>query len=170
VLIDTSVKSERNALLKTLKKYNIDKLSAIFLTHSHTDHAANAKYLSDVYKCTVYVFEKGLNNIKNGICSIPKGTSFFGKTVCYLSNRTHFYNFGKFDACENTEALTEDAVKYYLGANAKLFYTPGHTQDSVSIIVNNKIAVIGDCGVNFLSNKYPPFADDENLLKRTWVN
>ncbi len=168
VLIDTSVKAERKAIAKSLKKYNIDKLDAIFLTHSHTDHAGNAKYLSDIYNCPVFIYEKGLNNVKNGICSIPKGINFLGKAICFLSNRPPFNNFTEFDKCEKAEALTEGTVKYYLGTDAKLAYTLGHTQDSVSILIDNKIVLIGDCAVNFFGNKYPPFADDEELLKKTW--
>ncbi len=168
VLIDTSVKAESKAIVKSLKKYKIDKLEAIFLTHSHTDHAGNARYLSDSYNCSVFIYEKGLNNIKNGICSIPNGVNFLGKAICFLSNRSPFNNFTEFDACEKAEALTDDTVKSYLGTDAKLAYTPGHTQDSVSIIIDSKIVIMGDCAVNFFGNKYPPFADDEKLLKNTW--
>lgn len=168
VLIDTSVKAERKAIVKNLKKYKLDKLDAIFLTHSHTDHAGNAKYLSNIYSCPVFIYEQGLNNIKNGICSIPKGVNFFGNAICFLSNRPPFNNFIEFDEFEKAEALTDNTVKYYLGADAKLAYTPGHTQDSVSIIIDSKIVIMGDCAVNFFGNKYPPFADDEKLLKNTW--
>lgn len=167
-LIDTSVKEERKAIVKNLKKYKLDKLDAIFLTHSHTDHAGNAKYLSNIYNCPVFIYEKGLNNIKNGICSIPKGVNFLGKAICFLSNRPAFNSFIEFNACEIAESLTEGTVKYYLGNNVKLLYTPGHTQDSVSIIIDSKIVIMGDCAVNFFGNKYPPFADDEELLKKTW--
>jgi glyoxylase-like metal-dependent hydrolase (beta-lactamase superfamily II) len=164
------MKAERKALIKSMHKKNIEKLDAIFLTHSHTDHAANARYLSDIYNCTVYVFENGLSDIKNGICSIPKGTSLFGKAVCFLGNRTPFYKFNKFDACINIKPLTEDVIRRYLGVNAELIYTPGHTADSVSIIVDNKIIFLGDCAVNVLGDKYPPFADDKDLLKKTWYD
>ncbi|MEL7654482.1 MAG: MBL fold metallo-hydrolase, partial [Bacillota bacterium] len=73
VLVDTSVKFERAAITNSFRDMGINKIDAIFLTHSHTDHVANAKYLSDSYHCPVYIAQKGIEKVRRGNCVMPKG-------------------------------------------------------------------------------------------------
>ncbi|NLL75786.1 MAG: hypothetical protein GX235_00830 [Clostridiales bacterium] len=59
-------------------------------------------------------------------------------------------------------------MNYYLGDAARLIETPGHSHDSISIILEDKIVFLGDTLVSTIGPKYPPFADEEILLKKTW--
>lgn len=79
-----------------------------------------------------------------------------------------FYKFTSFPACPQAEALDSDVVKYYLGETAELLETPGHTNDSMSILLDGAIAIVGDAMVNFFGKQYPPFADDEEAVKASW--
>lgn len=44
VLWDTSMAYERRTILKEFTGLNINKLDAVFVSHSHTDHAANVDF------------------------------------------------------------------------------------------------------------------------------
>lgn len=168
VLVDTSVKFEQGNVTKSIQAAGVQKIDAIFLTHSHTDHVANAQYFSDTFHCKVYISEKGLANVRQGCCAMPKGTNSFSRLINRVESKIPFYQFARFQACPQVEPLNSEVVKSYLGKSAELLETPGHTNDSVSILLNNRIAVVGDAMVNTFGNQYPPFADDEKNLILSW--
>ena len=51
----------------------------------------------------------------------------------------------------------------------ELIATPGHSDDSISVIVNNEIGLVGDTmfGV-FKSSIFPPFADNPDEMVESW--
>jgi glyoxylase-like metal-dependent hydrolase (beta-lactamase superfamily II) len=54
-------------------------------------------------------------------------------------------------------------------ADGYILPTPGHTSGSVSVIVSNRHALVGDTLFNvFKKNLFPPFADDQEELVRSW--
>lgn len=47
--------------------------------------------------------------------------------------------------------------------------TPGHSQDSISIIVNKEIAIVGDVMFGIFRNSvFPPFADRIETMIGSW--
>ena len=168
VLIDTSMRFDRNAIIASLQGMGIRNIDAIFLTHSHTDHVSNAKYFSELYRCPVFASLKGLDNIKQGQCSMPRGTQAFSRLICSIEPRLPFYDFTRFEACPDVAELNNNAVSYLLGDDVEVLGTPGHTDDSISFLVSNSVAIVGDAMVNAFGNHYPPFADDEQAVKTSW--
>ena len=100
VLIDTSMRFEQGAAAKSIQAIGVQKVDAIFLTHSHTDHVANAQYFSDFFHCKVYISEKGLINIRKGYCTMPKGTNLFNRLIQRVEAKIPFYQFARFQACK----------------------------------------------------------------------
>ena len=168
VLIDTSMRFDRNAIIASLRGMGIRSIDAIFLTHSHTDHVSNAKYFSDLYRCPVFASLKGLDNIKRGQCRMPRGTQALSRFICSMEPKLLFYDFTRFEACPDVSELNNNAVHCLLGDAVTVLETPGHTDDSVSFLVSNSIAIVGDAMVNAFGNYYPPFADDEQGVKTSW--
>jgi len=50
-----------------------------------------------------------------------------------------------------------------------LMHTPGHTTGSMSLIVDNEIAIVGDCmfGV-FKWSVFPPYAENAERMVQSW--
>ena len=169
VLWDTSMAYERRTILKEFTGLNINKLDAVFVSHSHTDHAANVDFFSKKFDCPVYVHGDGIRNIKNGRCQVPRGTNLSGKIINWLSQTAKpIYNFESIAACSQTYELTGSVVEKYLGDNAELLFSPGHSPDSVSLVIDGKIALVGDVFVNMFMQFYPPFADNPDMLLSSW--
>ncbi|MGE5424588.1 MAG: hypothetical protein ACM3N9_04445 [Syntrophothermus sp.] len=53
--------------------------------------------------------------------------------------------------------------------NLYLLHTPGHTAGSMSMIIDDEIALAGDTlfGV-FKGSVFPPYAEDEELMIKSW--
>lgn len=168
VLVDTSMRFEKDLVAKSIDTTKKKKIDAIFLTHSHTDHVANAQCFSDVYHCKTYISEKGIANMKKGCCAMPKGTTLFSKLISKVGPKIPFYQFTRFQACPAVQPLNDEIVRLFLGESSELIETPGHTNDSVSILFDHNVAIVGDAMVNNFENLYPPFADDEKAIIASW--
>ena len=59
-----------------------------------------------------------------------------------------------------------------LGVDGKILYTPGHSQDSISVILSNGRAFVGDVAMNFLRltgiGHHPIFIEDINMVHGSW--
>jgi len=159
---------EKRAVLRSILVGGTRGIDAIFLTHCHSDHVANAQSLSALFRCPVYLSEPGLNMLQSGTCRMPKGTNPFSRLIGWLEPRIPFYRFSRFPACPLAEPLTDALVKSYLGEQAALLRTPGHSADSVSIVLGRSIALVGDAMVNVAGMLYPPFADEPEAVLTSW--
>jgi glyoxylase-like metal-dependent hydrolase (beta-lactamase superfamily II) len=60
-----------------------------------------------------------------------------------------------------------DLGKYLPGA--KVISTPGHTTGSISLVIGNEAAFVGDTLFNVMSwSVFPPFANDIPELLKSW--
>ena len=169
ILIDTSTKMERKRLVRELSNHSINNINAIFITHNHTDHIGNAQWISEKYNCKIFISPLSLHDASLGSCRMPNPTNFTGKIICFAATKgTRIFDFSKYEACKNIFALSDEVVEYYLGSKVILKKTEGHTEDSMSFIINNKVAIVGDAMVNKFGKIYPPFANDERRLIVTW--
>lgn len=169
VLWDTSMKYELGSIYHEIEKTTEKKLNAVFISHAHTDHAANAQMLSQKFKCPVYVHENGIELLKNGRCPVPKGTNLMGRTMHMLSKTLAFiYDFAKIDPCRNIDILNQNIVTNHLGENAVLLEVKGHTDDSYALALDGRICLSGDVFVNSFCDFYPPFADYPEEIISSW--
>ena len=56
-----------------------------------------------------------------------------------------------------------------LGFNVDIIHTPGHSNGSISVVIDNSIALLGDTLFGVFGNSVcPPFADDTKILIKSW--
>jgi len=168
VLVDTGRKNKRSILLKNLKKLHAEKINWLILTHTHFDHCENAGFFQKNFNCRVVVSEKGLSNVKRGYSPLPRGTNPFSKIISGIGNHflTGLFHFERFEPDHTYDEFFSFSIP---GIDIELMATPGHSDDSISIIVNNEIALVGDAmfGV-FKSSIFPPFADNPAEMVESW--
>lgn len=168
ILVDTGPARKWKSLDRNLKKLKIEKIDLLLLTHTHFDHAGNAKQLQDAYLARVAVHEAEKSCLGEGACPLPRGTTPFTRfLVRYLGDRMQA-RF-RYSPChpdiviESTHRLEE------FGMNAYILPTPGHSAGSVSLVVDDEIALVGDAMFGIFKNSiFPPFADDTTVMTESW--
>lgn len=168
VMIDVGPLSERATIEANLQKDFIFDLDAIFITHSHGDSAGNAEYFSMLFNCPVYCIKTAVDLVSRGRVAIPpKSHPYMQKVGNAARLMLKLPCFIPYEACQNVKPLTSAIVEELLGKKARLLMTPGHTDDSISIAIND-VAFIGDCAQFKKRVLAPIFVNNEQELASSW--
>lgn len=100
------------------------KLDAVFLTHSHFDHASNLENILKAFDTKCYMNEKCLEKI------VHHEKQFYGDRAFSV------------EGCEDKIIFVRDGDEIEIGDEKFLcLQTPGHTDDSMSFVVQDKMFV-----------------------------
>lgn len=168
ILVDTSSGFMWNTLQKRLKELRIDRINLLVLTHSHFDHAANAAKIKDIYKARVMIHRTETQYLGTGDNILPTGTNYLTKFLVRIFAE-RMKSFALYQPCRFDFAVDDYFSLTNFGFNAYLMHTAGHTQGSISLIIDNEIALVGDTmfGI-FRGTVFPPFASDVSQLMNSW--
>jgi len=168
MLVDTGSKNNRNKLDKRLIDFNISHIDYLILTHTHFDHAGNAHWINEKYRTQVIVHKSEASYLTAGDNIFPKGTNIVTRLIVNLFAERIFTHL-RYEPCRYDVLVDSKLDLKDFGFNAHLLHTPGHTVGSVSVVIDNEIAIVGDTmfGV-FKWSVFPPFANDVNQLVNSW--
>jgi len=170
ILVDTGIKGSRTRLMKNIKSLNLpnSKIDFLILTHSHFDHCRNARYLQENENCKIIMSENEAEYARTGYTTLPEGTIQLTKLVSVLGNIIGEKGFG-FDVFNPDILVKENLSLSESGFDIEIIATPGHSIGSLSVIVNNEIAIVGDTMFGVFKNSiFPPFADNTRELIASW--
>jgi hydroxyacylglutathione hydrolase len=168
ILIDTGPKFMKNTLEKRLTRLNINQIDYLVLTHSHFDHAGNARRIKEKYKARVIIHKDEASCLTSGEFIIPQGTNLVTRTLVNLFSKRFAHKL-KCEPCPYDILIDAKFNFHDAGFNAYIIHTPGHSAGSVSVIVDDEIALVGDAlfGV-FKWSVFPPFAEDSEQMIQSW--
>ncbi|MDA3891133.1 MAG: MBL fold metallo-hydrolase [Salinivirgaceae bacterium] len=167
ILVDTGKTNKKNELLKAIEWLD-SRPDYLILTHTHFDHCQNAKFLHEKFNCKIIASKAESDFTKNGFTPIPKGTNTLTKAISKLGSKSTSKNY-KYAPFATELLIDSDNIHLHLIADIELIETPGHSKGSISILINNEIAIVGDTLFGIFANTiFPPYADDVKLLIRSW--
>ncbi len=111
---------------------------------------------------------KEKESIEKGFTNLPGGTLFITKPISILGKLIGKKRFGykPFTADVFVEDKL-DLINYNL--NIKLIKTEGHSPGSISIIIDNEIAIAGEAMFGVFKNSVlPPYADNPADMINSW--
>lgn len=156
------LKSQISVNLKGHKKLNY-----FILTHTHYDHAENAKMVKQLFAPKLVAHKSETQFLKKGFTKLPRGTNIITDAISGLGNK-YARQIGEYDSVE-TDIEVDDLYVFENIDGIKIIHTPGHTIGSLSIIIDDEIALVGDTMFGIFKNKImPPFADYKKDLYKAW--
>lgn len=168
ILVDTSPGFMWKTLQRRLESIGIEHIDYLILTHTHFDHAANAARIKEKYKAQVIVHRDETEYLITGKNILPSGTNSITKFMIRTLAKK-FESFATYRPCNFDITFDNVYDLSHLGFKAHLMHTPGHTQGSISLIIDDEVALVGDTmfGV-FWWTVFPPFASDHIRMLNSW--
>ncbi|MED4888194.1 MBL fold metallo-hydrolase [Lysinibacillus sp. FSL R7-0073] len=138
MVIDPAINDEA---MELLNKSNVEELIVI-LTHEHYDHISGVNWLRKSFKCTVMAIEECANNLGN-----PKknASAHFTTLLSFSSQqiREQVIHVEPF-ICQADEIFQEPFYLEWGRHRIEIIKTPGHSEGSICLIVDNKYVFTGD--------------------------
>jgi hydroxyacylglutathione hydrolase len=170
ILVDTGYKGNKKNLKIALEKNNLTFLDIVLivLTHTHYDHVASLDEIKELSASKVLVHAAEKEYLERGMTPSPKGTMWFSKIIFGIGSTLIASN-------SRYQPVSSEIVvngEYNLGMyipSAKVIPTPGHTDGSISLVIGNEVAFVGDTLFNFIPGTvFPPFANNVSELLKSW--
>ena len=170
ILVDAGDKNKAQKILDEINKIGLEpgSVAAIIITHAHYDHVGSLPELKERTGAKVIAHETDKDSLLAGFTGLPEGTNLFFRFIIGLA-RTFLKNHGTFDPVEPDLLINDKYDLSEFEMNGFIQPTPGHTAGSLSLILEDKHAIIGDTAFNVRGKSvYPPFANNEEDLIRSW--
>ena len=179
VLIDTGYESGFAHFKKQLAKMQIapQQIRYIFLTHAHDDHAGYLnEILSQCPDAEIVMSDKALERLYRGQNSFCGGCTgrlalFFCVLMKLVGRGRHLFPAIKQEyQCRCIQVTGQNRKQVELSLQGKIIDTPGHTADSISLLLNDGSLFCGDAAMNGLPSlhKITIWAEDKTAFWRSW--
>jgi len=150
----------------TSRGLQLSNLKFIFLTHTHYDHAGCAAELKKMSGTKIIVHKSEAGFLRNGGQFVPAGTDILAKFISGLG-RLLGKAYTSFPPVEPDVLFESTFSLEPFGVEAKIISTPGHTIGSSCLVIEN-VVFAGDTLFYIQGKVFPPFANDTNLLLKSW--
>lgn len=134
------------------------QIKYILLTHHHHDHAAIVQELRKMTEAKLIVHKEQLPYLKAGFTDYEKLKQY--NKLLWIIDRIsrpfikYQYRPIDFDAADViVDSDIDDVSLRNIGVQGKIVLTPGHSHDSISVLLDNGNAYIGDLAMNMNSMK-----------------
>ncbi len=179
LLIDTSYKNTYELFIKKLDslQIKISEIKYILLTHAHNDHAGFAQQLKESLQIPLIVQQQAVAYLKQGNNDFEVTTPANKRIKLLL----FFFNLLQKDGkylpiviSKRDFVVTNDnsSILTSIGIEGKILLTPGHTSDSISVILDQGDVFCGDCAMHILKctglGVFPIIANDSEEVLTSW--
>lgn len=154
----------------------LSDIKYLLLTHHHDDHAGFAAQLVRSAGCRVIAHRDAVGPLSRGK---SEGTDHAVNRRCRITLalytlRHRDYDFPPLTLTGKDMVIEGDdgSLLQEIGVNGTILHTPGHTRDSISVVLSDRGAFVGDAAMNFLwwtgMGHRPIVVEDINVVYESW--
>ncbi len=159
LLIDTGYEKDYSNFLKELdeREIEVSEINYILLTHHHDDHSGFTNNLLKETEVKIIAHEYAEALLKIGENDKTRGGGYINRRVHYLSKIYKLLNpdwdltFPPVRLRDNDILISGDnkGILRKIGIDGTILYTPGHTIDSISVLLDNGVIFCGDAAMSW---------------------
>ncbi|MBC8274990.1 MAG: MBL fold metallo-hydrolase [Chloroflexi bacterium] len=176
ILVNAGTPDKSRKFSKALSRLSINPrdISLILLTHCHWGHMGSVAELKALTGAKVAIHQNGKDWVEREglVTGPPPTTSLWGSlaraTAARLLTATVSYPRTTVDLVLGDD---EFSLSNY-GINGTVLHTPGHSSDSVSLLLDTGDAFLGDLAMNGFPMRIGPgmpfFAEDVDAVREGW--
>ncbi len=181
LLIDTGFAQFYPQLLAGLERLRISpsEIKYLLLTHHHDDHTGFAAKLVEVTRARLILHQEAVAPLAAGVFEFPgrlkpvnRLVEWVFKTHSLIARRDFHFQPLMLTDRDMVLSFGNPELLNTLGIDGTILYTPGHTSDSLTVLLSNGNAFVGDLATNFinpLGAQYrPPFFEDMRAALQGW--
>jgi hydroxyacylglutathione hydrolase len=172
LLVDTGKANKWTKLNRQLERLGVKKESmrALILTHSHFDHAENAALIKENYGAPLVAQRLEVEFLARGENPPIRGTFVVTQWMTNFLLNPWTLRLLRYTPVKCDIVVDDSLDLVSLGFPACILHTSGHSPGSISVIVDDEIALVGDTmfGV-WKGSVFPPFAADPELMIKSWA-
>ncbi len=157
LLVEGGSESEFSLFLKELKEQGIGpgEIKYLFLSHHHEDHAGFAASLRELSDCRIIAHQEALEPLQTGEHFIPGEGGIVNRRVIlfgyylFLTKKVRL-KLNPLEIKEGDLPVTGDNNELLrtLGVPGKILATPGHSPDSISLLLDDGSCFCGDLAMS----------------------
>jgi glyoxylase-like metal-dependent hydrolase (beta-lactamase superfamily II) len=177
LLIDVPYPGEYPALCRCFEEAGIEvsDIKYLLLTHHHDDHVGCVNELLEDSDATIIVHEKAVTHLAAGRSeSDSRPVNQCIAVLVGIYGLFHEFEFPPVVLRDRDMILTgdNDSLLTGIGIDGVILHTPGHTDDSISVVLSDGSAIVGDAAMNFMefcrTRHRPIYVQDLDQTYRSW--
>lgn len=157
ILVDCGPRNQVQSFLKQLDQmgYHPSDIKLILLTHGHFDHIGSATEIKAISGAPLAMHVGDAEPVEQGVAIPVQGISSWGRVVAAFSGLAA--GLSAINPLSIDIKLGDDAVSLEpYGIPGRILHTPGHTRGSVSVLLEDGQAFVGDLAMNMAPLRFSP--------------
>ncbi|TNF46066.1 MBL fold metallo-hydrolase [bacterium] len=175
IAVDAGAPGKGKSLVRGMEMAGIrpEELQLVIITHGHWDHIGSAKQIKEITGADIAMHESESHWLEDSLTPLSPGVTPWGRVLARINKK--FMPLVDIPAMDVDLKLgNEEFPLNEFGIPGKVIHTPGHTNGSVSVLLDSGEAFVGDLAMNRfplrLTPGLPIFAIDETQIKESWGN
>ncbi len=177
ILVDTGAPGGFPRLRKTLEKWAVcfEDIGLIVITHAHYDHTGSTYEMAALTSAPVVAHENAVSRLTAGEITVPAGITPYGRFISRLGRvlAERKPDMARYHPVVPSVIVSDRLDLSPYGFDGEILYTPGHTDDSISVVLADGNCCTGDCCFNMppfpWTSVVPPLADYPGQLEESLV-